>query len=293
MTNEKPYRIAIASGKGGTGKTLLSTNLADYLAQEKAVVLADLDVEEPNDALFFKAEIQQSEIQYKMIPDWQAETCTLCGDCVKYCKFNAIIKIGEYITVFNELCHSCYACSELCPAQALPMKPNRIGITNAIKSGRIQLVESRLDIGQEQAVPLIHDTQKYIQDHFSPIAIQLFDCPPGTSCPVIAAVADADFVLLVSEPTPFGLHDLKLAVETMQLLGKAYAVVINRADLGTNELENWCQQEQIPIAARIPFDRDIATTYATGELAWRSNSNLEKALKSLVEYLHERKEVYA
>jgi len=110
---------------------------------------------------------------------------------------------------------------------------------------------------------------------------------------VIAAVADADFVLLISEPTPFGLHDLKLAVETMQLIGKAYAVVINRADLGTDELENWCQQEQIPIAARIPFDRNIATTYATGELAWRSNSNLENALKTLVEYLHQRKEVYA
>lgn len=293
MTNKKPYRIAIASGKGGTGKTLISTNLADYLAQENAVVLADLDVEEPNDALFFKAEIQDSEIQYKMIPDWQPESCTLCGDCARHCKFHAVVKLGEFITVFNELCHSCYACSDLCPEQALPMKPNRIGITNAIQSGHLQLVESRLDIGQEQAVPLIHATQKYIRDHFPAIAIQLFDCPPGTSCPVVASVSEADFVLLVSEPTPFGLHDLKLAVETMRLIGKAYAVVINRADLGTNELENWCNQEQIPIAARIPFDREIAATYAAGKLAWKSNANVENALKILVEYLHQKQEVYA
>ncbi len=292
MTHKKPYRIAIASGKGGTGKTLISTNLADYLAQENAVVLADLDVEEPNDALFFKAEIQHSEIQYKMIPDWQPASCTLCGDCTRHCKFHAVVKLGEFITVFNELCHSCYACSDLCPTQSLPMKPNRIGITNAIQSGRLQLIESRLDIGQEQAVPLIHATQKYIRDHFPTITWQLFDCPPGTSCPVVASVSEADFVLLVSEPTPFGLHDLKLAVETMRLIGKAFAVVINRADLGTNELENWCNQEQIPIAARIPFDREIAATYAAGNLAWKNNTNLEKALKTLVQFLHQKQEVY-
>ena len=293
MNNKNPYRVAIASGKGGTGKTLLSTNLADYLAQESAVVLADLDVEEPNDMLFFKAEIQDSEIQFKMIPDWQPETCTLCGDCVKYCKFHAIIKLGEFITVFNELCHSCYACSDLCPTQALPMKPNRIGITNVKQSGHLQLIESRLDIGQEQAVPLIHATQKYIRDYFPAITLQLFDCPPGTSCPVVASVSEADFVILVSEPTPFGLHDLKLAVETVRLIGKAFAVVINRADLGTNELENWCNQEQIPIAARIPFDREIAAAYASGNLAWKINTNLEKALKTLVEFLHQKQEVYA
>lgn len=293
MTSSGTYKITIASGKGGTGKTLLSTNLADYLAQENEVVLADLDVEEPNDALFFKAEIQDAEIQYKMIPDWQPAQCTLCGNCVKYCKFHAIVKLGEFITVFNELCHSCYACSDLCPTQALPMKANRIGATNASQSGQLQLVESRLDIGQEQAVPLIHATQKYIADHFSPIALQLFDCPPGTSCPVVASVADADFVILVTEPTPFGLHDLKLAVETMRLLGKAFAVVINRADVGTKEVENWCKQENITIAARIPYDREIAAIYASGELAWKSNTKLKNALEDLVKFLNQNQADYA
>lgn len=293
MIDVKPYRIAIASGKGGTGKTMLATNLADYLAQNQTLILADLDVEEPNAALFFQSETLNTEIQYKMIPDWQQDRCVLCGDCANRCKFNAVVKLGEYITVFNELCHSCYACSDLCTQNALPMIPYRIGLTNEIKSGQLHLVESRMDIGQEQAVPLIHSTQKYVQEHLPATALQLIDCPPGTSCPVVASVAEADFVLLVSEPTPFGLHDLKLAVETMQYIGKEFAVVINRAGIGNDELENWCSQQQIPIAARIPYDRGIATTYAAGKLAWKSNPALENALETLVKFLHQKQETYA
>lgn len=293
MTNSGIFKLAIASGKGGTGKTLLSTNLADYLAQKQAVLLADLDVEEPNDALFFHAENKVITPQYKMIPDWQSDRCTLCGDCTRHCKFHAVIRLGEFITVFNELCHSCYACSDLCPEQALPMKPYRMGETSHQLLNGLQLIESRLDIGQEQAVPLIHTTQKYIRELESKPAMQILDCPPGTSCPVVAAVDEADFVLLVTEPTPFGLNDLKLAVETMRQIEKAFAVVINRQGMGDDAVENWCKSENISIAARIPYDRQLAEQYAAAKLAWRENVALKKALEELALFIQQKQVHYA
>ena len=293
MTNSGIFKLAIASGKGGTGKTLLSTNLADYLAQKQAVLLADLDVEEPNDALFFHAENKVITPQYKMIPDWQSDRCTLCGDCTRHCKFHAVIRLGEFITVFNELCHSCYACSDLCPEQALPMKPYRMGETSHQLLNGLQLIESRLDIGQEQAVPLIHTTQKYIRELESKPAMQILDCPPGTSCPVVAAVDEADFVLLVTEPTPFGLNDLKLAVETMRQIDKAFAVVINRQGMGDDAVENWCKSENISIAARIPYDRQLAEQYAAAKLAWRENVALKKALEELALFIQQKQVHYA
>lgn len=293
MTNSGIFKLAIASGKGGTGKTLLSTNLADYLAQKQAVLLADLDVEEPNDALFFHAENKVITPQYKMIPDWQSDRCTLCGDCTRHCKFHAVIRLGEFITVFNELCHSCYACSDLCPEQALPMKPYRMGETSHQLLNGLQLIESRLDVGQEQAVPLIHATQKYIRELESKPAMQILDCPPGTSCPVVAAVDEADFVLLVTEPTPFGLNDLKLAVETMRQIDKAFAVVINRQGMGDDAVENWCKSENISIAARIPYDRQLAEQYAAAKLAWRENVALKKALEELALFIQQKQVHYA
>ncbi|MDY0086498.1 MAG: ATP-binding protein [Bacteroidales bacterium] len=293
MTNSGIFKLAIASGKGGTGKTLLSTNLADYLAQKQAVLLADLDVEEPNDALFFHAENKVITPQYKMIPDWQSDRCTLCGDCTRHCKFHAVIRLGEFITVFNELCHSCYACSDLCPEQALPMKPYRMGETSHQLLNGLQLIESRLDVGQEQAVPLIHATQKYIRELESKPTMQILDCPPGTSCPVVAAVGKADFVLLVTEPTPFGLNDLKLAVETMRQIDKAFAVVINRQGMGDDAVENWCKSENISIAARIPYDRQLAEQYAAAKLAWRENVALKKALEELALFIQQKQVHYA
>lgn len=293
MTNSGIFKLAIASGKGGTGKTLLSTNLADYLAQKQAVLLADLDVEEPNDALFFHAENKVITPQYKMIPDWQSDRCTLCGDCTRHCKFHAVIRLGEFITVFNELCHSCYACSDLCPEQALPMKPYRMGETSHQLLNGLQLIESRLDIGQEQAVPLIHTTQKYIRELESKPTMQILDCPPGTSCPVVAAVDEADFVLLVTEPTPFGLNDLKLAVETMRQIEKAFAVVINRQGMGDDAVENWCKSENISIVARIPYDRQLAEQYAAAKLAWRENVALKKALEELALFIQQKQVHYA
>lgn len=228
MIEKKPLKIAIASGKGGTGKTTLSTNLAACLAEKENVILVDLDVEEPNSGLFFQGELTHEEQIHKMIPRWNETKCTQCGICSKVCNYHAVIKLGDSIIVFPELCHSCYACSELCPDNALPMIPQKLGVLREFSNQNMRLVESRLDIGEEQAVPAIARTKKYVSDKYGNIQFAIFDCPPGTSCPVIEAVKDADIVILVTEPTPFGLHDLKLAADTTRELRKPFGVVVNR-----------------------------------------------------------------
>ena len=195
-------KIAIASGKGGTGKTTLSTNLAMFMAETAPVVLADLDVEEPNSGLFVTGEIQHREPKYKMIPGWVEKTCSLCGNCQDVCNFNAILKMGDSIMVFPELCHGCYACSELCPTSSLPMQPRQMGELKHIRTGGLDFIESRLMISEEQAVPLIHQTIGYVDANFPPDVVKIFDSPPGTSCPVIEVTRGGDLVILVTEPTP-------------------------------------------------------------------------------------------
>jgi len=261
-------KIAVASGKGGTGKTLLATNLAVFLSKEQKILLVDLDVEEPNDFLFIDGKTENVSVQYKMIPAWDESKCTLCGICSETCQYHAVVQLGTVVVVFNELCHSCYACSELCPAQALPMQKHKMGEIKTIISGHLTLVESRLDVGVEQAVPLIRQTHALVDENYSDIQIQIIDCPPGTSCPVVAATKNANYVLLVTEPTPFGLNDLKLAVETIRKINKPSGVVINRFDIGNDAVERYCEREQIPILAKIPFDRKIAEGYSNGELVF-------------------------
>lgn len=285
MTNNSKLKIAIASGKGGTGKTLLSTNLASFLSEKKQTLLVDLDVEEPNDSLFIKAKETGIIEQFKMIPRWDENKCTLCGECTKNCKFHAVVQMGTFIAVFKELCHSCYACSELCPANALPMEPHKMGITTEYKNGNLTFIESRLEIGEEQAVPLIHKTHNLVEATHSDTPFQLFDCPPGTSCPVVAATQNAHFVILVTEPTPFGLHDLKLAVETMRKTEKKFGVVINKSGLGNHEVERYCAEEQIDILAKIPFDRKIAELYSQGKLVYREVNAMAEALTQIVNFI--------
>ena len=280
-----PFKIAIASGKGGTGKTLLATNLAEYLSQNQDTLLVDLDVEEPNDFIFIKGITVSVTDQFKMIPAWDESKCTLCGICSKSCAYHAVIQLGTFIAVFNELCHGCYACSELCPANALPMKPVKMGETRTISQGRLTFIESRLEIGEEQAVPLIKKTHSLADEKFHDIPFQIFDCPPGTSCPVVAASRNADFVILVTEPTPFGLNDLKLAAETMHNLGKSIGVVINRDGIGNSEVEAFCNREKLPVLAKIPFDREIARHYSKGELAYDEVNSLQNALHQIVSFI--------
>ncbi len=279
-------KIAIASGKGGTGKTTLSTNLATFMAETAPVVLADLDVEEPNSGLFLQGEVHHEEPKFKMIPCWEGENCTLCGNCQEVCNSNAVLKIGDAIMVFPELCHSCYACSELCPTSSLPMQPKQMGELKHFKIGTLDFIESRLLISEEHSSPLIKQTIDFVDDNFPPEIIKIFDAPPGTSCPVIEATKDVDLVILVTEPTPFGLHDLKLAVETMRQLGKKFVVVLNRDGIGDDKVPQYCEQENTDLIARIPNSRHIAETYAAGKLLYREIPEVMLAVKVIADFIH-------
>jgi MinD superfamily P-loop ATPase len=284
MTDLKPLKIAIASGKGGTGKTTLSTNLAAFIAEKHEVVLVDLDVEEPNSGLFFKGELTHEEDIFKMIPQWDESKCTLCGICPKLCSYHAVIQLGPSILVFPELCHSCYACSELCPVDALPMIPKKTGTLRDFRIGKLHFIESRLEIGEEQAVQLISKTKKYVAANYGNVSISIFDSPPGTSCPVMEATRDADFVILVTEPTPFGLHDLSLAVETMRALKKPFGVVVNRYGIGNDEVIHYCRQENIHLLAKIPNSRKIAELYSSGKLMYQDFPEVKQSLSDILDY---------
>ncbi len=280
-------KIAIASGKGGTGKTTLSTNLATFMAESANVVLTDLDVEEPNSGLFVQGELLHSEPKNKMIPHWEKENCSLCGNCQKVCNFNAILKMGDSIMVFPELCHGCYACCELCPTESLPMQPKQMGELKHFRAGDLDFVESRLMISEEQAVPLIKQTIDYVDANFPADTFKIFDAPPGTSCPVIEATKDADLVLLITEPTPFGLHDLKLAVETVRQLGKPFGVVLNRHGIGDDKVPAYCAAEGIPLVACIPNSRKIAETYAAGQLLYRDIPEVKAAVETVAAFIRD------
>jgi MinD superfamily P-loop ATPase len=278
-------KIAIASGKGGTGKTTLSTNLASYIAENRECILVDLDVEEPNSGLFIKAELLHEEDMFKKIPEWNESTCELCGNCQTVCSFNAVMKMGKMIMVFPEMCHGCFACSELCPTGSLPMKSKKMGELKSYKSGNLNFIESRLIIGEEQAVPLIKQTLDYVDANFSEDRITILDSPPGTSCPVIEATRDADLVILITEPTPFGLHDLKLAVETVRQMGKPFGVVINRNGIGNDGVEQYCREESLDIIALIPNDRLIAETYSAGNLLYPTVPSVKNAVSLIESYI--------
>ena len=278
-------KIAIASGKGGTGKTTLSTNLAAYMSEKMPVVLVDLDVEEPNSGLFIHGELTHREDKFKMVPRWEAENCTLCGICSEVCNFHAIVQLADEIMVFPQLCHGCYACSELCPVNALPMIPEKMGELREFQAGKLTFVESKLDIGQEQAVPLIAQTLRYVDEKHNAVDLKIFDSPPGTSCPVIEATKDADLVILVTEPTPFGLHDLKLAVETMRELKKHFVVIINRYGIGNDDVVDYCNAENITIVAKIPNSKAIASSYSRGDLLYSAFPEFRSQLDHVVDYI--------
>ncbi len=283
-------KIAIASGKGGTGKTTVSTNLVSLLAESNNVVLTDLDVEEPNSGLFISGKMLHEEDKFKMIPEWKKDECILCGNCQKVCNFNAVMKLGEMIMVFPELCHGCYACSELCPTKSLPMIPKKMGELKHYKSDNLDFIESKLIIGEEQAVPLIKQTLDYVDENFPTETIKIFDAPPGTSCPVIEATKDADLIMLVTEPTPFGLHDLILAIDTMKELKKDMGVIINRFGIGDANVEKYCEENDISVIARIPNMRKIAEIYSEGNLLYTRIPKVKTQFKNIISFISNYKQ---
>lgn len=254
-------KIAIASGKGGTGKTTVAVNFAQVLAAAgQEVTLLDCDVEEPNVHLFLNPEFDSVSAVETTIPQVDEEKCTGCRVCAEVCEYHALAVLGKNVLVFPELCHACGACVRFCPEEAIVEIPREIGTIRKGRKGKIRLIEGRLNVGEVMSPAVIERVKKIGLDG----KIGIIDAPPGTSCPVIAAVRDTDGVLLVTEPTPFGLYDLKLAVGMVRLLGIPCAVAINRSDLGEKEIWRYCADERIPIILEIPNDRRIAEAYSRG-----------------------------
>jgi MinD superfamily P-loop ATPase len=277
-------KIAIASGKGGTGKTTLATNLAVVGAElGRAVTYVDFDVEEPNGHLFLRPELSASEPVHQLIPQVLINACDRCGRCAQVCMFSAFVWVGQTPLVFAELCHSCGACLLACPRHAIIERPREVGVIERGRSGAVGFVHGRLSIGEAKSPPVIRAVRAAVP----PTDWEIIDAPPGTSCPVVTAVRDCDLVLLVTEPTPFGLHDLKLAVATIRQLGLPLAVAINRADAGDDRVERYCAAEGIAVLLRVPDERRIAEAYARGELAATVVPELRAALVELWERLDE------
>jgi len=252
--------ISVASGKGGTGKTLVATSLALSLKDKDNVQLLDCDVEEPNDHVFLKPTFSRSETVSIPVPEVDEGKCTYCGKCAEVCAYNAIAVIKDKVLLFPELCHGCGACSYLCPEKAISEVGNEIGLVESGNADGMALVQGKLAIGEVMAPPII----RQVKAHASHEGTVIIDVPPGTSCPVVEAVKDSDFCLLVTEPTPFGLNDLVLAVETLRQLKIPCGIVLNRAGVGDGKVEEYCQKENIPILLTIPLDTEIATLYSRG-----------------------------
>jgi MinD superfamily P-loop ATPase len=256
-------KIAIASGKGGTGKTTIATNLAYSIARkDKEVQYLDCDVEEPNGHIFLKPDIRETDNATIGVPEVDTALCDGCGKCGQLCQYSAIVCLKDTPLVFEQLCHSCGGCMLVCPTEAITEKQIPIGFVDSGAADGVEFLQGRLNIGDVRSPALI----KKVKEKAANDGLVIIDAPPGTSCPVIEAVKGADFCLLVTEPTPFGLNDLKLAVGMVRELKLSFAVAINRSDLGDDGVLRYCEQENIEVILKIPDDRRIAEAYSRGNM---------------------------
>jgi MinD superfamily P-loop ATPase len=253
--------IAVASGKGGTGKTTVAAGLAISMSAERKIQFLDCDVEEPDAHLFLRPSLLEKEPVFVPEPVVDQSLCDYCGRCMEVCAYNAIAVFERNVLVFPQLCHGCGGCSYFCPCRAIAEKGRIIGVLEAGRSGNMDFVHAVLNIGEAQPVPLV----KAVKKRLNPECLVIVDASPGTSCPVVEAVRGSGFCLLVTEPTPFGLHDLAMAVEMTEALKIPRGVVINRSDLKYDDIiENFCLSRGIPLLLKIPFSREVAGFYARG-----------------------------
>jgi MinD superfamily P-loop ATPase len=266
--------ISVASGKGGTGKTLVAVNMALSVGNIK---LLDCDVEEPNVYLLLHPEIYKKEPVYTSIPKIDRKLCNTCGGCARFCQFNAIFVASEKILVFPEICHSCGGCALICPKKAITWEKHKIGTLNFGITDGLSIVYGELEVSKPLAVPVI----KAVKNQIEKTENVILDSPPGTSCPFIETVRGSDFCLLVTEPTPFGLHDLKITVEVLRKIQIPFGVIVNRAGIGDRKLYDYCKEENIRIMLEIPYQRRIAELYSKGVPFSLEMSEWEENFKTL------------
>ena len=275
--------ISVASGKGGTGKTTVAVNLALSLNN---VQLLDCDVEEPNCHIFIKPVFKSKSKVFIPIPVVDQTKCDGCGRCQEVCIYNAVAIVGKKVLIFPELCHGCGSCTYFCPHDAIKEENEEIGVVEVGKKNGIQFIHGKLHIGKMMAPPVIRAVKKHINKKKTVI----IDAPPGTSCPVITAIKDTDFVILVTEPTPFGLNDLMLAVEVVRKLKIPFGVIVNRSDLGNEKTDEYCAREHISILMKIPFSKKIAGIYSRGDSIVEEMPEYREKFRELFEKIKQNKD---
>lgn len=281
----RPIRIAVGSGKGGTGKTTVALGLSLSLADTgEKVTYLDCDVEEPNAHLFLKAENIETKSVEVSVPKVDSNKCNSCRKCADFCEFNALAIICDKVLIFEEMCHGCGGCWLICPEHAIKETEREIGF---IKSGRVRnmdLLYGELNVGEAQATPLIEAVKSMADVE----KISIYDAPPGTACPFVEVLKDSDFCILVTEPTPFGFYDMKLAIEVVKEVGIQLGVVINRSDIGSSEVADFCTQNNIPILMEIPHDRDVAVAYSKGKPITDARPGYKQKFLDMYKEINER-----